>query len=108
MVVWPDKGSRWLRLLRPKAGLVGPLLRWTKMKASKLLAVLAFAGFCGTVETQARSHKFEIKHLERQRAERLEEHRDARERVSELSFQVNRSVAIEAETPVEADEQAVD
>ena len=55
------------------------------MKASKLLALLALAGFCSTTESQARSHKFEIKHLERQRAERLEEHREARDRLNELS-----------------------
>ena len=68
------------------------------MKASKLLALLAFAGLCGTTETQARSHKYEIKHLEKQRAERLEEHREAKERVTELNSQMNFGVALQPES----------
>lgn len=68
------------------------------MKASKLLAVLAFAGLCGTAETQARSHKYEIKHLEKQRAERLEEHREAKERINELTSQTNFGVALQPES----------
>jgi hypothetical protein len=68
------------------------------MKASKLLAMLAFAGLCGTAETQARSHKYEIKHLEKQRAERLEEHREAKERVTELNSQMNFGVALQPES----------
>ncbi len=71
------------------------------MKASKLLALLAFAGICGTAETQARSHKFEIKHLEKQRAERLEEHREARERISELNSQIKFGVAVEPESKLD-------
>jgi hypothetical protein len=59
-----------------------------RMKASKLLALLAFAGFCGTAETHARSHKFEIKQLEKLRAERVEAHREAKERLEELSSAV--------------------
>ena len=84
------------------------------MKASKVLALLAFAGLCGAAETQARSHKFEIKHLEKQRAERIEEHREARERINELNSQINFDVVIEADTQprsapfvtVEADDEA--
>jgi hypothetical protein len=68
------------------------------MKASKLLALLAFAGLCGTAETQARSQKYEIKHLEKQRAERLEEHREAKERVTELNSQMNFGVALQPES----------
>jgi hypothetical protein len=68
----------------------GRAFAWVdEMKASKLLAILAFAGFCGTSETQARSHKFEIKHLEKQRAERVEAHREAKERFNELNRQIN-------------------
>jgi hypothetical protein len=55
------------------------------MKAPKIFVLLALAGFCSATHSQARSHKFEIKHLERQRAERLEEHREAKERLNELS-----------------------
>ena len=72
------------------------------MKASKLLAVLAFAGLCGTAETQARSHKYEIKHLEKQRAERLEEHREAKERINELTSQTNFGVALQPESRLDA------
>ena len=68
------------------------------MKTSKLLAMLAFAGLCGTSETQARSHKFEIKHLERHRAERLEEHREAKERLDELNFGSSFTAAADAES----------
>lgn len=67
-----------------------------EMKASKLLALLAFAGLYGTAETQARSQKVEIKHLEKQRAERLEEHREARERINELNSQIHFGVVAEA------------
>jgi hypothetical protein len=76
------------------------------MKASKLLAMLAFAGLCGTAETQARSHKFEIKHLEKQRAELLEVHREARERLDELSSHVTLGVSVEAEDLEGEDEVA--
>src|SRR5688572_9821516 len=55
------------------------------MKSSKLLAVLALAGFCGTAEAQARAHRFEVKELERERGERLEVCREAKERLRELS-----------------------
>ena len=71
------------------------------MKASKLWALLAFAGLCGTMETQARSHKYEIKHLEKQRAERLEEHGEARERLNELNSQMNFGVALQPEGRLE-------
>jgi hypothetical protein len=85
-------------LLHSNSGLVSRLLGFDEMKASKLLALLAFAGLCGTAETDARSHKFEIKHLEKQRAERIEEHREARERINELNSQINLGVAIKAGT----------
>ena len=71
------------------------------MKASRLLAVLAFAGLCGTAETQARSHKHEIKHLEKQRAERVEDHREAKERLNELTSQTNFGVALQPESRLE-------
>jgi hypothetical protein len=67
------------------------------MKASKLLALLAFAGFCGTAGTHARSHKFEIKHLEKLRAERVEAHREAKERLEELNSGINFRDAADAE-----------
>ena len=72
------------------------------MKASKLLALLALAGLCGTAETQARSHKFEIKHLQKERDERIEEHREARERVDELNSQINFGVIGETESRLAA------
>jgi len=72
------------------------------MRASKFLALLALAGLYGTAETQARSHKFEIKHLEKQRAERLEEHREAKERISELNSQINFGAADRAENGLSA------
>lgn len=66
------------------------------MKASRLLAILAFAGICGASETQARSHRFEIKHLEKQRAERIEAHREAKERLNELNSRMSFKAAAEA------------
>ena len=60
--------------------------------------MLAFAGLCGTAETQARSHKYEIKHLEKQRAQCLEEYREAKERVVELTSQTNFDVALQPES----------
>ena len=75
----------WWRVLRRQGMLVGVLLGRAKMKASKLLAMLAVAGFCGTAESHARSYKLEIKQLEKERVERVEEYREAKERVDELS-----------------------
>jgi len=78
------------------------LLGLNEMKASKLLALLAFAGLCGTAETQARSQRFGIKHLEKERAERLDEHREAKERINELNSQINFGVAGGAESRLSA------
>jgi hypothetical protein len=90
----PTQPRLQLSFLRWKRELVSPLLGTGEMKASKLLALLAFAGLYGTTETQARSHKFEIKHLEKQRAERLEEHREARERINELNSETRLGAAL--------------
>ena len=73
------------------------------MKASKLLAMLVLAGFCGTSEAQARSHKSEIQRLEKQRAEHVEAHREAKERLSELLIELDsrinsRAAAVTAES----------
>ena len=73
------------------------------MKASKLLAMLVLAGFCGTSEAQARSHKSEIQRLEKQRAEHVEAHREAKERLSELLSEFDcrinsRAAAVKAES----------
>ena len=93
-----------MNLLRWKRGLVDQLLgvqakTKTKMKASKLLAMLVLAGFCGTSEAQARSHKSEIQRLEKQRAEHVEAHREAKERLSELDSRINsRAAAVKAES----------
>ena len=62
-----------------------PFAESGKMKSSKLLAMLALAGLCGATETQARSHKSEVKRLEKERAASLEAHREARERLDELT-----------------------
>ena len=73
------------------------------MNASKLLAMLVLAGFCGTSEAQARSHKSEIQRLEKQRAEHVEAHREAKERLSELLSEFDcrinsRAVTVKAES----------
>lgn len=75
------------------------------MKASKLIAMLAVAGLCGTVETQARAQKFEIKHLEKQRTGLIEEHREAKERISELSGPATFGVSVEAEILAEGGDE---
>jgi hypothetical protein len=54
------------------------------MKSSKLLAMLALAGFCGTSQTQARSQKIEIKRLEKQRVHWEQAYRESKDRVREL------------------------
>ena len=71
------------------------------MKTSKLLAVLALAGFCGTAEAQARAHRFEVKELERERGERLEVCREAKERLRELSRNEGRDEEVVAESESE-------
>lgn len=67
--------------------------------------MLAFAGLCGTAETQARSHKFEITHLEKQRAEILQVHREAKERLDELSSHVTLGVSVAAENLADGDDE---
>jgi hypothetical protein len=57
------------------------------MRKSKLLVMLALAGFCGTTQTQARSNKSEIKHLEKQRAHLQDTYLESKERLRELELQ---------------------
>ena len=59
--------------------------------------MLVLAGFCGTSEAQARSHKSEIQRLEKQRAEHVEAHREAKE-VNWILGSIPETAAVKAES----------
>ena len=55
------------------------------MKKTKLLAALMLVSLCGISDAEAKSHKSEIKNLERHRAQFQAECRESKERLKELS-----------------------
>ena len=59
--------------------------------------MLALAGLCGISDSQARSHKIEIKHLKKQRAEKEAEHKEAKERLNELSHRAQAETLVETQ-----------
>jgi hypothetical protein len=77
------------------------------MKHSKLFTALMLAGLCGISDVKAKSHRNEIKSLEKQRTHCQEECIESMERLRELDFRATRKAenrdnedeTIEAEEP---------
>lgn len=100
-----------LKGLRLGRGVDWGLLGWwarhqIKMKTSKWIAALALAGLFGITEAEAKSHKGEIKSLEKQRAQLQAEHRESRDRLKELNHRVGRKVVENDDEPDEWESDA--
>jgi hypothetical protein len=83
-----------------------PLCRNRIMKKTKLLAALMLASLCGVSEAEAKWHKSEIKHLERQKKEVREEFKESHERLKELGDAKPAGVASDNWTTEEVEEDA--
>jgi hypothetical protein len=77
------------------------------MKHSKLLTALMLAGLCGISEVKAKSHRHEIKALEKQRAHLQAEHSESVARLRELGARVGRKAAEQDDEVEGADDEGI-